>query len=64
MCGGLAELREATAAFAAGFDPALLTGADAARVVKEAAAMENMWAAVKARAATWVADTGVCKSKT
>src|ERR1700736_832453 len=59
MCSGLAELLAATEAFAAGFDPAVLTGADTARVMRDAAVMENMWATVKALAASWAADTGM-----
>ena len=59
MCLGLAELREAVAVYAAGFDPVGLSGAQAARVVADAAAMENMAATVKVAAAAWVADTGV-----
>src|SRR5579859_7048630 len=59
MCGGLAELRAAVAVYAAGFDPVVLSGSDAARVVADAAAIENMAATVKAAAAAWVADTGV-----
>ena len=41
MCLGLSELREAVAVYAAGFDPRLLSGTDAARVVADAAAIEN-----------------------
>src|ERR1700724_2788235 len=59
MCLGLAELREAVAVYAAGFDPMVLSGSDAARVMADAAAIENMVATVKAMAAAWVADTGV-----
>jgi hypothetical protein len=59
VCERLAELREAVAGYAARFDPSLLTGADAAQVIKDAAAIENMVATIKALAATWVADTGV-----
>src|SRR5579859_2857641 len=59
MCLGLAELRAAVTVFAAGFDPVGLSGADAAGVMKDAAAIENMAAVVKAAAAAWVADTGV-----
>src|SRR5579859_5147113 len=59
MCLGLAELRAAVTVFAAGFDPVVLSGSDAARVVADAAAIENMAATVKAAAAAWVADTGV-----
>jgi len=45
--------------FAAGFDADALTGDQAAQVVKDAAAAQNMLAAVKAAAAQRVADTHV-----
>lgn len=44
------------------FDAALLSGADAAVVVREVAAIENMAATVKALAAARVAETGAWKS--
>ncbi|MGI9022290.1 MAG: hypothetical protein ACR2HV_03450, partial [Acidimicrobiales bacterium] len=44
---------------AAGFDPVLVSAADAARVVDDAAAIEKMAATVKGLAAARVADTDV-----
>jgi hypothetical protein len=62
VCRRLAELRRAMQEYAAGFDPAVLTGADADRVVKDAAAIEHMAATIKGLAAAWVADTGVWRT--
>jgi hypothetical protein len=59
MCTGLAELLVVTEDYCSAFDPALLAGTDAAGVVRDAAAMKNMWATVEGLAASWVADTGV-----
>jgi len=56
MCGRLAELRQAMAAYAAGFDAGLLTGDDAARARDHAAAIEHMAATLKALAAARVAE--------
>ena len=50
-------VREAVSRFAAGFDPALISAADAERIVTDAAAAENMLATVKALAAARVAET-------
>jgi len=55
----LGELREGLAAYAASFDPALITAEEAASVVREAAAIEKMAGAVKALAAARVAETAV-----
>src|SRR6516164_6604618 len=55
MCGRLAELRQAMAAYAAGFDAGLLTGDDAARARDHAAAIEHVAATLKAVAAARVA---------
>src|SRR5450755_1273735 len=63
MCTRLAELLEATSGYASAFDPALLTGADAVRVMRDAAVMKNMWATVEALAASWVADTGAWRHR-
>lgn len=51
MCEQLGQLREAVGRYAAGFDPSLLSCADAAVVVAEAAVIENLAATVKALAA-------------
>jgi hypothetical protein len=51
------ELRGEVSRFAAGFDPALISAADAERIVVDAAAAENMLATVKALAAARVAET-------
>ena len=56
MCGRLAELRQAMAAYAAGFDAGLLTGDDAARARDHAAAIEHVAATLKALAAARVAE--------
>src|ERR1700730_14073109 len=59
MCLGLAELREALAGWTARFDPALISAADAGRVVDDAAAIEKMAATAKAMAAARQAETGL-----
>jgi hypothetical protein len=51
------SLREAVRRFAEGFDPALVSAADAGRIVADAAAAENMLATVKGLAAARVAET-------
>ncbi|MDP9389395.1 MAG: hypothetical protein M3Q48_16140, partial [Actinomycetota bacterium] len=51
------EIREGVAAYAAGFDPGLVSAADAQRIVEDAAAAENMLDTVKAMAARRVAET-------
>ena len=51
------EVRDQVAALAAGFDPALLSVADAERVVEAMARVENMAATVRALAARRVAET-------
>jgi hypothetical protein len=56
MCRQVAELRQAMAAYAAGFDAALLSVDDAARARDHAAAIEHMAATVKALAAARVAE--------
>jgi len=48
--------------YSADFDPALVSAADAARVVSDAAAIEKMAATVKALAAARVADTDVWRA--
>ncbi len=57
MCEAIGELREAMGHYAGGFEPALVSAADAAVVVDHAAAIEKMAATVKALAAARVADT-------
>ncbi|HET7488826.1 MAG TPA: DUF222 domain-containing protein [Acidimicrobiales bacterium] len=53
------ELRTAVARFAGGFDPALVSPADAQSIVEEAAAAEHMLATVRALAAKRLADSEV-----
>lgn len=55
---GLAEIRAGVAAFATSFDPSLVSPADAEKVVKEAAAIENIAATIKALAAARAAKGG------
>jgi len=59
MTATLAGLRDGMSRHAAAFDPALVSAADAARVVDDAAAIEKMAATVKALAAARVAETSV-----
>ncbi|HLY83132.1 MAG TPA: DUF222 domain-containing protein, partial [Acidimicrobiales bacterium] len=59
MCESLADLRAAVAGWAARFDPALISAADAGRVVEDAAAIEKMAATAKAMAAARQAETGL-----
>jgi hypothetical protein len=47
MCQELVELERAMAAFAAGFDPALISAAQAEGVMERAARIEHMAATVK-----------------
>ena len=54
----LAEIRTEVAGFASSFDPSLISPADAERVVREAAAIENIAATIKAVAARRAADGG------
>jgi hypothetical protein len=56
--GMLAEIRAGVAAFASSFDAALISPADAERVVRDAAAIENMAATIKALAAARAAKGG------
>ena len=58
MCVGIDELRRSVAEYAAGFDAALLTSAQAEQVVDEASSIERIASTVKALAAARVADTG------
>lgn len=55
---GLGEIRAEVAAFASSFDAALLSPADAERVVRDAAAIENMAATIKSLAAARAAKGG------
>ncbi|MEA2972008.1 MAG: hypothetical protein QOG82_466, partial [Actinomycetota bacterium] len=55
---GIAELRESLSVYAAGFDAALLSAAQAEEVVDQASRIEKMAATVKALAAARVAETG------
>jgi hypothetical protein len=57
----LSELRSAISKYAARFDPALVSGEDAARVVEDAATIEKMAAAVKSLAAARIAETEIWK---
>jgi hypothetical protein len=61
MCQRLAELREAMTAYSTPFDAELLSCADAAVVVREAAAIEHIAATVKALAAVRAAAAGLHK---
>src|SRR3954463_13693646 len=56
-CAELREMRQQLADFASRFDADLLEGTAAVGIVSEAAAMENMAAAIKAEAARRVAAT-------
>lgn len=53
----MCEIREAVGAYAAGFDPALVSAAEAQRIVEEAVAAENMLATVRGLAARRVSQT-------
>ena len=55
---GIAELRESLSEYAAGFDAAVLSAAQAAEVVEQASRIEKMAATVKGLAAARVAETG------
>src|SRR5207248_5907137 len=59
MCQKLAELEKAMGAFASGFDPALITAAEAEGVMERAARIEHMAATVKALAAARMAETAL-----
>ncbi|HEU0127212.1 MAG TPA: hypothetical protein VFQ48_01190, partial [Pseudonocardiaceae bacterium] len=63
MCQKLSELREAMGVYAAGFDAALITAADAGLVVEQASAVERMAATVKALAAARVAETPLWRAE-
>ena len=55
---GIASLRESLGEYAAGFDAALLSAAQAAEVVEQASRIEKMAATVKGLAVARVAETG------
>ncbi len=55
---GIAELRESLGEYAAGFDAAVLSAAQAAEVVEQASRIEKMAATVKGLAAARVAECG------
>jgi len=57
------EVREAVGRYAAGFDPALVTAADAQRIVDDAVAAENMLATIKALAARRVSETDLWRKE-
>src|SRR5947208_8252916 len=57
MCQKLAELEKAMGAFASGFDPALLSAAQAEGVMERAARIEHAAATVKALAAARMCET-------
>src|SRR5437868_7368415 len=61
MCVKLGELEKAMATFAAGFDAALLSAAQAEGVMERAARIEHMAATVKALAAARLAETELWK---
>ncbi len=63
MCQRLGELREAMGDYAARFDAASLSAADAALAVEEASAIEKMAATVKALAAARVARTDLWRRR-
>ena len=58
MCDRLSELRDSLARYAGAFDPALLSGAGAARAIELAGEIERMASAVKGLAAARLAETG------
>jgi hypothetical protein len=58
VCQRLPELRERLSCYAAQFDAALLSAADARTVLGHAAAIEHLAATIKALAAARIADTG------
>ena len=60
---GIAELRESLGEYAAGFDAAVLSAAQAAEVVEQASRIEKMAATVKALAAARVAESGSWRSR-
>ncbi|HEV3351603.1 MAG TPA: DUF222 domain-containing protein [Acidimicrobiales bacterium] len=57
MCEKLTELEKAMGVFAAGFDPALLSAAQAEGVMERASRIEHMGATVKALAAARMCET-------
>src|SRR5207248_9565376 len=57
MCQKLAELEKAMGAFASGFDPALISAAQAEGVMERAARIEHMAATVKGLAAVRMCET-------
>ncbi|MGI8683672.1 MAG: DUF222 domain-containing protein [Acidimicrobiales bacterium] len=57
------EIREAVGAYAGGFDPALVTAADAQRIVEDAVSAENMLATIKALAARRVSETELWRTE-
>jgi hypothetical protein len=61
MCDGLLALRDAMSRYTAGFDAALLSGAQAEQAVDAAGVIERLAAAVKSMAAVRAADAGAWK---
>ena len=57
MCERLSELRRAVCSYASGFDADVISSDDASRAMREAAAIENAAATLKALAARRVAAT-------
>src|SRR5205807_4358604 len=57
MCEKLVELERAMGTFASGFEPALLSAAQAEGVMERAARIEHMAATIKALAAARMAET-------
>ncbi|MEA2971775.1 MAG: hypothetical protein QOG82_233 [Actinomycetota bacterium] len=58
MSVGIAELRESLSTYAAGFDAAVLSAAEAKEVVEQASRIEKIAATVKALAAARMAESG------
>ncbi|MGH9179892.1 MAG: hypothetical protein ACRD0N_15255, partial [Acidimicrobiales bacterium] len=55
----MVEVREKAAAFAAGFDPAVVSAADAEKVAQEALRVANMMSSVAALATRRAAEAGL-----
>ena len=60
---GMEEIRGAVGAYAAGFDPALVSAAEAQRIVSEAVAAENMLATVRGLAARRLSETELWRNQ-
>src|SRR5438128_1887685 len=62
MFDSWAQVKSAVETLAGSFDPSLISGADAARVVAETSAISNMALAVCSLASARLADTGAWRS--